>query len=235
MKRVILLAMMFIISGCYTNDKDVHNVETSNISNINTISNKGIHTDETYSNWLSINGNKVIDKSFNEYQKYINSKLNFKVDVRALGFNRSIAIKYKETDTCYKYMYSVPIKDKWVDILSTLKLIEKLKVDNVIDFYIYRAGYRNNEANKCVNGAKYSKHLNNNAVDIMIPDTQDSLMKLCNFYHKNGNKYKLGLGTYNIVNINNIKYRLIHIDTNGYRTWGHTYKRDSSLCLQISF
>ena len=80
--------------------------------------------------------------------------------------------------------------------------------------------------------ANSSKHLFNSAIDFRIgpevPQPQDyayieqTKFKLCQFWIQHGQSLDLGIGLYSSGQI--------HIDTQGYRTWGPDLTRNSSMC-----
>ena len=69
-----------------------------------------------------------------------------------------------------------------------------------------------------------SKHMQLNAIDFDIDATPESLENLCNAWKTLGPELKLGLGFYTPTRI--------HLDTQGFRSWGSDHTHKTSLCLQ---
>ena len=92
--------------------------------------------------------------------------------------------------------------------------------------------YRDLTLNQCAGGASSSRHLFNSAIDFRIgpeyPQPEDyafienTKFKLCQFWEQHGQSLNMGLGLY--------ASGQIHIDTQGYRTWGPDLSRYSSMC-----
>lgn len=133
---------------------------------------------------------------------------------------------------CEQYRFALPPEKDWKNLLEPLLMIEQLQQQGLYANYKIVSVYRSQEANRCVSGAKASKHLKNFAVDFQTLDesfqhyADHELMdrKMCQFWHQQGKKFSLGLGLYS-------KQRY-HIDRQGYRTWGIGFKSVSSACLK---
>lgn len=133
---------------------------------------------------------------------------------------------------CNASEFDVPHKSVWKNAVPTFKLMEQLKIQNVIPLVEVTSSYRSPALNRCAGGAKASSHLSNSAIDFRIGSpnprlvdqikTQHTKAKLCRFWKKQGKQYNMGLGIYPTGQI--------HIDTNGYRTWGYNHRWQSSLC-----
>lgn len=124
--------------------------------------------------------------------------------------------------------YEIPPSEYWSNMVPTLKLVKLLQEQDVLptDLEVVSV-YRNPELNACANGSAGSKHLLNAAVDIAIDygDEFERLIteqKLCKFWLNEGQYYEFGLGLY--------KSGAIHIDTQGYRSWGSSHSSGSSPC-----
>ncbi|MBP6113778.1 MAG: hypothetical protein KA474_03460 [Acinetobacter sp.] len=162
-----------------------------------------------------------------EYEKFFQSKVKQVPTLYELTLN-SHPLKAE----CQQHRFSLPPKKLWSNLVAPLQLIEQLQGDGYFAHYKIVSVYRSREANSCVHGAKASKHLSNFAVDFQTLDehrkpyaNHDEIdQKLCQFWHQQGKKHRLGLGLYS-------KQRF-HIDTQGYRTWGIGFKSVSSPCLK---
>ena len=83
------------------------------------------------------------------------------------------------------------------------------------------SAYRDPRLNRCAGGAPGSSH-QRFAVDIAPLKKQDA-DRLCEFWRKEGQGWDMGVSRY--------PSGRVHIDRNGYRTWGASHKRGSSYCL----
>lgn len=178
---------------------------------------------QEFETWRQQQDQKQIDA----YQQYLAKHLQQPPSLFALSYN--IHIKKPE---CMQYRFGLAPESQWKNIVKPLQLIEKLKQQRIIENYRVTSIYRSVEANKCARGAKLSKHLQNYAVDFQILDAHGQAYpagdttiqkRLCDYWRIHGQRLNLGFGTYT-------QHRF-HIDVQGFRTWGHTYKRDSSTCL----
>lgn len=163
-----------------------------------------------------------------KYQDYLAKNLKNPPNLFDISINRHLS-----KPECLQYRFAIAPESQWKNLVDSLKLIEKLQQQKIIGQYTIVSVYRSPVANQCSRGAKASKHLTNSAVDFQILDPQGRpyaqinvliQQRLCDFWRKYGTQYQMGLGTYP-----ENKY---HIDTKGYRTWGKSYKHDSSLCLK---
>ena len=88
--------------------------------------------------------------------------------------------------------------------------------------------YRGPAINRCIKGASRSFHLRFRAID-MRPTTGASraelIEKLCALHARKGKALDMGLGIY--------KGTRFHIDTAGYRRWGHDHTASSSPCASF--
>ena len=166
-----------------------------------------------------------------KYERYLAKNLKNPPNLFDLSINRHL-FRPQTKPECFQYRFSIVPESEWKNIIQPFKLMEKLQRQNIIGQYKITSTYRSPKANTCSRGAKASKHLHNYAVDFQLLDKNNQPLKeinivmqqhICNFWLKHGKSHSMGLGTY--------QHNKFHIDTNGYRTWGITFKRDSSLCL----
>lgn len=135
----------------------------------------------------------------------------------------------RDWQSCEREQYDVPPKDLWSNMLPTLKVLDRLQHMGIIEQFEVTSTYRDPELNACAKGSLGSKHVHNAALDIkLIAEDQDPVKKarthakLCDFWQQYGEQYQLGLGLYGSGQI--------HIDTEGYRTWGPDHTRQTSIC-----
>ena len=162
-----------------------------------------------------------------EYETFFQSKVKQVPTLYELTLN-----SHPLNAECQQHRFSLPPKKLWSNLVEPLQLIEHLQQQGYFAHYKIVSVYRSRAANTCVHGAKATKHLSNFAVDFQTLDEQgkpyanhDEIdQKLCQFWHQQGKKHRLGLGLYS-------KQRF-HIDTKGYRTWGIGFRSVSSPCLK---
>lgn len=141
----------------------------------------------------------------------------------------------REWQKCHYSEFNVPTPQLWKNAVPTLKVMNQLSSQGIIPKNIeVTSSYRALALNRCAGGAKTSSHLKNSAIDFRIGATHPTLLdqviiyrtktKLCKFWRTQGQQYNMGLGIYPTGQI--------HVDTNGYRTWGYNHKQQSSLCTR---
>jgi hypothetical protein len=138
----------------------------------------------------------------------------------------------RDWDKCGKSEYMIPSRELWSNQLPTLKVFKYLVASKVLTDFTVTSVYRDLPLNQCAGGAGSSRHLFNSAIDFRIgpenPQPQDyayiehTKFKLCQFWSQYGQSLNMGLGLY--------ASGQIHIDTQGYRTWGPDLTRNSSMC-----
>ena len=126
----------------------------------------------------------------------------------------------------------IPSQEVWRNQLPTLKVFKYLIASKVLTDFTVTSVYRDLPLNQCAGGAGSSRHLFNSAIDFRIgpanPQPEDyayieyTKFKLCQFWSQYGQSLNMGLGLYSSGQI--------HIDTQGYRTWGPDLTRNSSMC-----
>ena len=136
---------------------------------------------------------------------------------------------------CGRSPYAIPSPELWNNALPTLKIIQYLVDNQVLRDFEVTSVYRDYSLNICAGGAAGSKHVYNSAIDFRLgPEfgattrdllvIEDTKIKLCNFWHQHGATLNMGLGVYATGQI--------HIDTQGYRTWGPDLTRNTSICYR---
>lgn len=178
----------------------------------------------SYRYWLMQGDNQA---KVREYEQFLEQH-----DVANIIPNFELFKTARDWAKCGKSEYMVPNRELWSNQLPTLKVIKYLVAARVLTDFEVTSVYRDLPLNQCAGGAGSSRHLYNSAIDFRIgpefPDASDygfienSKFKLCEFWRNHGQSLNMGLGLY--------ASGQIHIDTQGYRTWGPDLTRNSSLC-----
>ena len=128
---------------------------------------------------------------------------------------------------CGAEPFAIPARDKWPDMVPTLRLIRD-EVKPLISPVEAMSVFRSPAINRCIKGASRSYHLQFRAID-MRPVKNVSraalIEKLCALHARKGKRLNIGLGIY--------KGRRFHIDTAGFRRWGHDHHAISSPCASF--
>jgi hypothetical protein len=124
---------------------------------------------------------------------------------------------------CRATEFAVPPRDAWSGIVPTLVLVRELKGAGLLREARVASAWRSPDINHCEGGSARSRHLHNNALDFDVALDEGDRRRLCEFWRRSGADAKFGLGFYRPTKI--------HVDTSGFRTWGPSYRRASSLCL----
>ena len=122
--------------------------------------------------------------------------------------------------TCGGSPFELPPRPQWPAARSTLRLAKLLKDESVLHGGEVVSAYRNSALNRCARGSKRSSHTTAYALDIQ--GIEASAESLCQFHRRRGAKFDMGLSRY-------VSGR-IHLDANGYRTWGNDYTSKTSFC-----
>jgi hypothetical protein len=125
---------------------------------------------------------------------------------------------------CAAEPFTVPPKASWPNMLSTLKLLRN-EVIPLIGPVEALSVFRGANINTCIGGANRSQHMRFYAIDMRPTNgtTREQLIaKLCTLHARKGKALNMGLGIY--------KGTRFHIDTAGYRSWGHDHRAATSPC-----
>ncbi len=138
----------------------------------------------------------------------------------------------RDWQKCGRSQYMVPNRELWANQIPTLRVFKYLVAANILSDFEVTSVYRDLPLNQCAGGASSSRHLYNSAIDFRIgpefPKPEDyayvenTKFRLCQFWAQHGQSLNMGLGLYSSGQI--------HIDTQGYRTWGPDHSRNSSMC-----
>ena len=130
---------------------------------------------------------------------------------------------------CAAGRFEVAPRDKWDNIVTTLKFIER-DVEPAVGDVQAVSGYRNASLNSCSNGAPASAHRHFFALDLMPVDADVSrselVSKVCAAHARDGRAHKTGLGFYTGTRF--------HVDSNGFRKWGPNGSGATSPCVTYS-
>ncbi len=185
-------------------------------------------TPESFHNWMAI-GNNL--QEMQEYEHFLarNNVANIIPTYELLRTAR-------DWQKCGRSQYAVPSRDLWDNQLATIRIFKYMVAAKILTDFEVTSVYRDLTLNQCAGGANSSRHLFNSAIDFRIgpelPQSEDyvfieqSKFKLCQFWSQHGQSLNMGLGLY--------RSGQIHIDTQGYRTWGPDLTRGSSLCSNYS-
>ena len=125
--------------------------------------------------------------------------------------------------------FEVAPREKWDNIVKTLKFVEKDVVPAVGKVQAV-SGYRNEHLNRCSNGAPASAHRHFTALDLVPADPSVTRARLvsqvCAAHAREGRANDTGLGFYNGVRF--------HVDSNGFRRWGANGSGATSPCVTYS-
>lgn len=139
----------------------------------------------------------------------------------------------RDWERCGAEPYAVPSSELWQNLVPTLHVLHKMVQGGILTDFEVTSVYRDSVLNQCAGGAAQSRHVQNSALDFRIGPEQittaaqirmitTSKSRLCDFWRNYGADYNLGLGVY--------ASGQIHIDTQGYRTWGPDHTSSSSIC-----
>jgi len=171
---------------------------------------------ERYASWSRNHGAEIL-----AYQNFLDE--NSVGNIVPLSQLLKSARDWKK---CKAEPFTMPPKELWPNIVPTLQVIQKFKLEGVLLNPVAASVYRDPVLNACAGGSPGSKHLQLSAIDFDIDATPESLETLCNAWLTQGSELKLGLGFYTPTRI--------HLDTLGYRSWGSDYTHKTSLCLQAN-
>jgi hypothetical protein len=122
---------------------------------------------------------------------------------------------------CHAEPFAVPPPQAWPKVRDLLVLLRELRQGQVLPEFEVVSAYRGPDLNRCAGGAPGSSH-QFFAVDIAALQEDDGA-RLCRFWREHGQQWDMGVSRY--------PSGRIHIDRNGYRTWGASHRRGSSYCL----
>ncbi len=171
---------------------------------------------EAYNKWL--NSDPLISKQVQQYQEFLDTQsVGNVIEMRQLL--QGCPGVFMRPDLAF----NIPPREYWSNIVPTLKYFRDNVEPNIGPVRLYH-GYRNLDANKAC-GSHSMVHPKNSAIDfvpLQLSDPAQIERKLCDVFHRTGKADKVGMGFYGIG--------LIHIDTQGFRSWGPDTKSKTSPC-----
>lgn len=181
-------------------------------------------TPYTYTAWTAVADNL---RSARDYEKFLEQQ-----GVGNIIPSFELLRTARDWQKCGKSQYMVPSRELWSNQVPTLTVFKYLVASKVLTDFEVTSVYRDLPLNKCAGGASSSRHLFNSAIDFRIgpqyPTAEDYVFiestkfRLCQFWSQYGQTFNMGLGLYSTGQI--------HIDTQGYRTWGPDTSRRTSPC-----
>lgn len=172
-----------------------------------------------YQRWLANDGTTT---QSNELRNYLDQQ-----SVSGIVPTRQLLRSDTQWRKCKSQPFAVPPKDQWPNIVPTLRLIRE-EVLPLIGPVEALSVYRSPQINRCIKGATLSTHLQFGAIDMQPAkgvSRADLIKKLCALHARKGKALNMGLGIY--------KGTRFHIDTAGYRRWGHDHRAISSPCASF--
>jgi Peptidase M15 len=127
---------------------------------------------------------------------------------------------------CAAQPFEVAPRDKWDNIVATLKFVRDEVVPALGPVEALSA-YRNESLNACSDGAPRSAHRLFFALDLTPVRAEVSragmIRDICRAHARDGRAYNAGLGFYS--------GRRFHVDSNGFRKWGPDGSGATSPCV----
>lgn len=194
--------------------------------------NNSYQGNDSYSNAVStdfnswLNSDRYRAQQIASYQRYLSAQIG----PQNVPPMEQLLTTARSWDKCGYEPYQLPPQELWSNTVSTLRLYSNLKSQGILPASSeIRSVYRSPGLNECAGGASSSKHMTAGALDIWVPEYEDSQWRLskmqdglCQFWQHQGQSYDFGLGLY--------ATGAIHLDTQGYRKWGFDHASSSSSC-----
>lgn len=137
---------------------------------------------------------------------------------------------------CRAEAFVIPPRRLWPNILPALRLTRERIIPAIGRVEVYSA-FRDPALNSCSRGAGRSRHMSFHALDLVPldqPDARRSFTRLCAAWRAAGAGSRWGFGGY--LDLDRPKENRIgrfHVDGTGWRTWGFSYSRASSICNRL--
>jgi hypothetical protein len=131
----------------------------------------------------------------------------------------------RDAEDCGVEPWVVPPQAAWVNMVPTLRVVKELDSLGLLSPMEITSTYRNDSLNTCARGAARSKHRSNHAIDMRLigAGRERRYGALCEFWRREGQRHSLGLGMYRDFQI--------HVDADGFRTWGSDHRAATSPCI----
>ena len=179
---------------------------------------------EAYVAWLATGDHR---QSVQAYKQFLKQK-----GLANLVPDHELLSSARDWQKCGVEPYAVPPREIWSNIVPTLSILKALVDDGVINDFEVTSVYRALSLNRCAGGADASRHVFNAALDFRIGPEQPSDLdqfniqqtktKICQFWATKGQALNMGLGVY--------ASGQIHIDSQGFRSWGPDQHYRTSIC-----
>lgn len=179
---------------------------------------------EAYVAWLATGDHRQSVQAYNQFLK--------QKGLADLVPDHELLRSARDWQKCGVEPYAVPPREIWSNIVPTLSILKALVDDGVINDFEVTSVYRALSLNRCAGGADASRHVFNAALDFRIGPEQPSDLdqfniqqtktKLCQFWATKGQTLNMGLGVY--------ASGQIHIDSQGFRSWGPDHHYRTSIC-----
>lgn len=179
---------------------------------------------EAYVTWLATGDHR---QSVQAYKQFLKQK-----GLADLVPDHELLRSARDWQKCGVEPYAVPPREIWSNIVPTLSILKALVDDGVINDFEVTSVYRALSLNRCAGGADASRHVFNAALDFRIGpeqptdldqfNIQQTKTKLCQFWETKGQALNMGLGVY--------ASGQIHIDSQGFRSWGPDHHYRTSIC-----
>jgi hypothetical protein len=179
----------------------------------------GQRSENGFAKWQAVDGNQQATKRLQQF--LMAEKVGDIIPLYQLLRSDTLWLR------CRAEPFAIPPMANWPDMVPTLRLIRD-EVKPLIGPVEAMSVFRSPAINRCIKGASRSYHLQFRAID-MRPVKNVSraqlIEKLCALHARKGKALNMGLGIY--------KGTRFHIDTAGYRRWGHDHHAISSPCASF--
>lgn len=137
-------------------------------------------------------------------------------------------------EKCNLDVWRLPPRELWPNVVPALRLVRDHVIPAVGAVGV-QSSYRTPELNECARGAPRSKHTTFEALDLWLETPRRDLgslyRDLCAMQERAGRDSRMGLGAYyDPADPDYNPEGRFHIDAGGYRSWGRSYTRATSLC-----
>jgi hypothetical protein len=178
--------------------------------------------DESYIQWLAQHNQRSIER----YRIFLTRQ-----HIRYLPPMGQLLTSARDWAACGREQYNLPPEENWSMMVPTLRVLDRLQEQGILNNFELTSVYRDSELNTCAGGSGGSKHVLNAALDIRLLGEQAEPMgqaevhaRLCRFWQRQGEALNMGMGLY--------PSGQIHIDTQGYRTWGRDHSAATAFCAK---
>ena len=179
----------------------------------------GQQSESSFAKWQAVDGNRQAMERLQQF--LIAEKVGNVIPLDQLLRSDS------QWRRCGAEAFAIPAKDKWPEMVPTLRLIRD-EVEPLIGPVEAMSVFRSPAINRCIKGASRSYHLQFRAIDMRpVKNVTRAQMieRLCALHARKGKALNMGLGIY--------KGTRFHIDTAGFRRWGHDHHAISSPCASF--